>query len=98
MAETVRKFAQSRNVTATRVGDRVVLYHPETREALVLNPTGALVWEFLATQSPPDVLARCLQQRIPSLTYDHALRDVDSSRVRAHALPAQHRARLQRQI
>jgi len=62
----------SPDVDASRVGDRVVLYHRGTRKALVLNPTGSWLWEQLAEGRTTDQLADALLARYPSLGRERA--------------------------
>jgi hypothetical protein len=65
----------SPDVDASRVGDRLVLYHRATRKALVLNPTGSWLWEQLAAGRTTDQLADALVERWPALGHDRARAD-----------------------
>jgi len=40
-------YKRSEFVDTSKVGDRAVLYHRKSGKALVLNPTGARLWELL---------------------------------------------------
>lgn len=65
----------SPDVDASRVGDRLVLYHRGTRKALVLNPTGSWLWEQLVAGRTSDQLADALIERWPRLGRDRANAD-----------------------
>jgi hypothetical protein len=71
-------YTRSPDASASTVGDRVVLYHRVSRAALVLNPTGSLIWQHLAAPSSASTLAEMLRTRFPSLSPDDAGRDVDT--------------------
>jgi Coenzyme PQQ synthesis protein D (PqqD) len=71
-------YTRSEHVEASTVGDRVVLYHRTSHNALVLNPTGSQLWERLATPANVHDLALALRDRFPALTREDALRDVSS--------------------
>lgn len=71
-------YARSEQVEGSAVGDRVVLYHRTSRSALVLNPTGSRLWEWLASPATPQDLAAALRERFPTLTREDALRDVSA--------------------
>lgn len=70
------RYARSRDVESTRVGDRAVLYHRGSRTAVVLNPTGSWIWGELTEPQTACALAQRLQARFPALPHDQALRDV----------------------
>ena len=86
MSTGVTTHRRSPSVEESRVGDRVVLYHRATGASLVLNPTGALLWQLLATPYTTDELASELQARFPSLTAQQASGDASDfvSALRAH--------------
>ena len=71
-------YARSEQVEVSTVGDRVVLYHRTSRSALVLNPTGSRLWEWLATPASPRDLTAALREQFPALTRADALRDVSA--------------------
>jgi hypothetical protein len=74
---TVR-FRRSDRVDETRVGDRVVLYHRDTGSGVVLNPTGSLIWDALATPCSTDDLAHDLSARYPGMADDKIRTDVNT--------------------
>ena len=65
----------NRRVEVSRVGSRAVLYNRDSREAVVLNPTGSWLWEQLASGRTADDLAAALQQRY-GLSREQASQDV----------------------
>jgi len=65
----------SPDVDASRVGDRLVLYHRGTRKALVLNPAGSWLWEQLVAGRTADQLADALIERWPAIGRDRASAD-----------------------
>jgi hypothetical protein len=66
------------DAVATTVGDRLVLYHRVSRTAIVLNPTGVLIWEHLDGRRNVADLATSLQAHYPTLSHADASRDVDA--------------------
>lgn len=70
------RFRRSNRVDETRVGDRVVLYHRDTGSGVVLNPTGSIIWDALATPRSAADLAGDLAARYPGLENDRISRDV----------------------
>ena len=75
---TARLYARSPDASASTVGDRVVLYHRTSRAALVLNPTGSVIWEQLSVPQTSDALAASLRARFPTLTVEQSQHDVDA--------------------
>ena len=71
-----QRFRRAEEVDASKVGDRVVLYQRHTKKALVLNPTGARVWESLSEPCMTSDLAERLVQDFSSLAPDQAAQDV----------------------
>jgi hypothetical protein len=69
-------YMRSQRVDISRVGTRAVLYHRDSRKALVLNPSGSWLWEQLASARSRDQLAAALQEKY-SLSSDQAGRDID---------------------
>jgi hypothetical protein len=69
---------RGRAALATTVGDRVVLYHRESRTSVVLNPTARWIWQELSAPRTIGELAKALQGRFPSVSSDDARRDVDA--------------------
>jgi hypothetical protein len=68
-------YLRSPEVEETPVGERQVLYHRVHRKALVLNPTGSLVWRQLADDGTPGAIAASLCAAFPGLTEQQALED-----------------------
>lgn len=69
-------YLRNGRIDVSRVGQRAVLYHRDTREALVLNPTGSWLWDHLEPSSTIDQLALALQQQY-GLLPDQAAHDVN---------------------
>jgi coenzyme PQQ synthesis protein D (PqqD) len=69
-------YIRNGRIDVSRVGQRAVLYHRDTREALVLNPTASWLWDQLEPSSTVEQLALALQQhyRLPP---DQATHDVN---------------------
>lgn len=76
--EDARRHRRSPSVEESRVGDRVVLYHRDSREALVLNPTGSLLWQLLAAPYTTGELAGKLQAHFSSVTAPQAINDASA--------------------
>jgi hypothetical protein len=70
------RFKQSGDVQSSVVGDRVVLLHRRTQKSIVLNPTGASLWNALATPTTAADLAGRLLAAHEELTPDRAASDV----------------------
>jgi len=70
------RLRRSNRVDETRVGDRVVLYHRDTGSGIVLNPTGSMIWDALATPQSAVDLADALSSRYPGLPRDKITADV----------------------
>ena len=69
-------YRRSERVDISRVGTRAVLYHRDSRKALVLNPSGSWLWDQLASPRSRDQLAAALQEKY-RLSSDQAGRDTD---------------------
>jgi hypothetical protein len=70
--------ARAGAASAMTVGDRVVLYHRRSRTSVVLNPTGAWLWNELSQPKSVDELVKKLNARFPAVSPDQAARDVDA--------------------
>jgi hypothetical protein len=69
-------FRRSPAVEETHVGDRVVLYHRESGNAIVLNPTATILWEQLRTDAGVQQLAAQLSSRFADIDDDKIAEDV----------------------
>ena len=65
VAEKVYRRAPA--VEEATVGERAVLYHSGSGNAIVLNPTASLLWKRLETPADAGALSRLLQERFPSI-------------------------------
>lgn len=63
-------------VWSSAVHDRAVLYSWEEGKAIVLNATGATLWDALESPRTPGGLAALLIERFPSLSAERARADV----------------------
>jgi len=72
------RYRRPHNVEESKVGERVVLYHHDSREALVLNPTGSWLWQLLATSQTKPTLVEQLQSRFPFLKDEQAMSDTSA--------------------
>ena len=70
--------ARAGAASAMTVGDRVVLYHRGSRTSIVLNPTGAWLWQELSQPRRIEELVKKLNARFPTVSADQAARDVDA--------------------
>jgi hypothetical protein len=73
---TPAEYTRNFRIDVSRVGRRAVLYHRDSREAVVLNPTGSWLWDQLASRRTASALASALQQQY-GLSPDQASHDVD---------------------
>lgn len=64
------------DVWSTNVQGRAVLYVSPQRKAIVLNATGAALWDALDSPRSPTELIELLIQRFPGLSADRARADV----------------------
>ena len=67
---------RAEGVWSSGVQDRAVLYSSPQAKALVLNASGAALWEALESPRRPSELAELLIQRFPDLSLDRARADV----------------------
>ncbi|HET7378578.1 MAG TPA: PqqD family protein [Gaiellales bacterium] len=79
------EYTRNRRVDVSRVGRRAVLYHRDSREAVVLNPTGSWLWDQLSSQRTADELAAAMQRHY-GLPPDQASHEVDQflAELRSH--------------
>ncbi len=69
-------FRRSPAVEETHVGDRVVLYHRESGNAIVLNPTATILWEELRSEAGVHQLTTELSSRFADIDHDKVAEDV----------------------
>jgi hypothetical protein len=72
------RYRRSADVDETRVGERVVLYHRGSGNGVVLNPTGSLVWNALASPLTANEVVDTLARRYASVERDRLSRDVNA--------------------
>ena len=59
-------------------GQRVVVFHQETHDSIVLNPTGSWLWNRLERPSPQDELIEALQKEHPEVEPQNIKSDVEA--------------------
>lgn len=74
--EGLSHYHRSSQAEESKVGERSVLYHRVSRKAVVLNPTGAIIWQLLASPQTVATLVEHLQIRFPSVAEEQARQDV----------------------
>ena len=72
------RLRRTDGIWSSAVHDRAILYSQNEGKAIVLNPTGAVLWEALESPHTPSELAAVLVQRFPDLPADRALADVSA--------------------
>ena len=76
MVSAEDRFARSEDVETSPAGDRVVLYHRRSKNAVVLNPTGSWVWEQLQDPASLAALVAEMSRRYPGVAVDQVERDL----------------------
>jgi hypothetical protein len=82
-------FQQSPFAETSTAGDRVVVYHGATGNALVLNPTGSLLWRALSAGPVTEqLLIEKIAAQYPGESCEVIARDVAAflEEIRAHQL------------
>lgn len=67
---------RAEGIWSSNVQDRAVLYVSPQSKAIVLNATGAALWDALDSPRTPSELTELLVQRYPGLSADRARADV----------------------
>jgi hypothetical protein len=75
-ASTDTPLRRTDGVWSSPVHDRAVLYSWDEGKAIVLNPTGAALWEALESPRTLAELATLLIERFPTLSAERARADV----------------------
>jgi hypothetical protein len=70
------RLRRTAGVWSNPVQDRVVLYNSDDGKAIVLNGTGAKLWEALESPRTPSELAALLRERFPHVPVERATADV----------------------
>jgi hypothetical protein len=74
--EGLLHYRRSPQAEESKVGDRSVLYHRVSRKAVVLNPTGATIWQLLASPQTVVTLTHSVQARFPQVAEEQARQDI----------------------
>jgi hypothetical protein len=69
---------RTEGIWSSRVHDRAILYSLDQGKAIILNATGAALWDALDAPRSPSDLAKVLIGRFPDLSAERAREDVDS--------------------
>jgi hypothetical protein len=69
-------FRRAPAVEETHVGDRVVLYHRESGNAIVLNPTATILWQGFQPQADIHKLSAELSSHFPDVDHETIMEDV----------------------
>lgn len=70
------RYCRSSRIEESKAGNRAILYHKDQRKAVVLNPTGSLVWGFLEQPQAAEDLILSLQQSFPQVDPQQLARDM----------------------
>lgn len=65
MVET--RLARHRAAETHPSGDRVVVFHSQTKDSIVLNPTGAWLWKQLDSPKTESELVESLSREFPDV-------------------------------
>jgi hypothetical protein len=57
--------------------DGALLYNPDKDDSVLLNPTGRVIWSFLAAPHTIDEIAGHLTATYPGVTREQAFQDAD---------------------
>jgi hypothetical protein len=69
-------YRRSPAIEETTVGERAVLYHCVSGNAVVLNPTASILWAELADETDSARLGEILHGRFPATDRDRVMSDV----------------------
>lgn len=73
-----QRYGCSPLADATLAGDRMAIYHRESRNAITLNPTGTVLWQALSVPRTVGQLVQELQAKWPGIDKATAQGDVAS--------------------
>ena len=71
------KYEQNKNTSTHPSGERVVVYHEESKDSIVLNPTGAIIWKSLENQKSKSEVIGELQTAFPDVAKSDLERDLE---------------------
>ena len=74
----MERLRRADGVWSRAVQDRAVLYSWDDGKAIVLNPTGSVLWEALESPRSASELADELVRRFPGLPVERARKDVEA--------------------
>jgi len=70
------RYCRCSSIEESKAGNRAILYRKDQRKAVVLNPTGSLVWGFLEQPRAAEELILRLQQSFPQVDPKQLARDM----------------------
>lgn len=76
MNETV--YQRNAQTDTSVVGERVIVFERDSKSAIVLNPTGAHIWNLLETPRSVAQLNEALQQQFPDVEATQLQSDVEA--------------------
>jgi len=71
-------YRRNAQTDTSTVGERVIVFERASKNAIVLNPTGAQIWQLLATPQSLAQLKNALQQQFPDVEAAQLQSDVES--------------------
>lgn len=71
-------YTRSDKTSTHPSGERVVVFHQVTRDSIVLNPTGSLIWEALTTSKTREQLLTVLSEAYPEVPQEALESDLDA--------------------
>lgn len=71
-------IAKIQGLDISKAGERSIVYHPELRKAVVLNPVGSWLWDQLECPIGEEGLRERLRQRFPEVPEERLRNDVES--------------------
>ena len=71
-------YRRSSGVDTSTVGERVIAFERASKRAVVLNPTGAVIWQLLESPHSPGQLSAALQQQFPDVSAQQIGADVET--------------------
>jgi len=72
------KYQQNKNTSSHPSGERVVVYHEESKDSIVLNPTGSIIWNSLENAKTKSEVVGELKTAFPDVAAVDLERDVEA--------------------
>ena len=71
-------YQRNAQTDTSTVGERVVVFERASKSAIVLNPTGAQLWNLLETPRSPAQLNEALQRQFPDVEAAQLQSDIEN--------------------